>query len=154
IHDDRSAAMVSALAAPLVERGMRIGVLAGTAYVFTQEAVASGAITEGFQRAALACTRTTLLESGPGQLTRWARSPFVDEFVHERRRLQTLQLTPEELRNELELLNVGRLRIASKGVEHNSVHDVDPTAPRLIAVEEDEQRRRGMYMLGQVAALR
>ena len=48
------AAMVAALAAPLVERGVRIGVLLGTAYLFTEEAVTAGAITAGgsssFQR--------------------------------------------------------------------------------------------------------
>ena len=36
VHDARSAAIVSAIAAPLVERGMKIGVLMGTAYLFTQ----------------------------------------------------------------------------------------------------------------------
>src|SRR5262249_37561743 len=40
IHDARSAAMVAALAAPLAARGARIGVLMGTAYLFTEEAVA------------------------------------------------------------------------------------------------------------------
>src|SRR5437867_6932478 len=43
IHDHRSAAMVAALAAPLAERGAAAGVLMGTAYLFTQEAVATGA---------------------------------------------------------------------------------------------------------------
>ncbi|MDT5023705.1 MAG: hypothetical protein QOE61_131, partial [Micromonosporaceae bacterium] len=39
VHDSRSAAMVAALAAPLTARGVRIGVLMGTAYLFTEEAV-------------------------------------------------------------------------------------------------------------------
>ena len=39
IHDDVSAAMVAALAAPLAARGARLGVLMGTAYLFTEEAV-------------------------------------------------------------------------------------------------------------------
>ncbi|MGH3999062.1 MAG: nitronate monooxygenase, partial [Pseudonocardiaceae bacterium] len=39
IHDARSAAMVAAMAATLAERGVRIGVLLGTAYLFTEEAV-------------------------------------------------------------------------------------------------------------------
>ncbi len=38
VHDERSAAMVAALATPLTERGGAIGVLMGTAYLFTEEA--------------------------------------------------------------------------------------------------------------------
>ena len=47
--------MVAALAAPLAERGVNVGVLLGTAYLFTDEAVSTGAITEEFQDAALRC---------------------------------------------------------------------------------------------------
>ena len=70
IHDARSAAMISAMAAPLVERGMRIGVLMGTAYLFIKEAVSCGAIVEGFQEQAQECTRTINLETGPGHASR------------------------------------------------------------------------------------
>ncbi|MGH3841596.1 MAG: nitronate monooxygenase, partial [Pseudonocardiaceae bacterium] len=72
IHDERSAAMVATLAAPLVARGARIGVLMGTAYLFTEEAVRAGAIQPGFQRAAMACEHTVLLETAPGHATRCA----------------------------------------------------------------------------------
>ena len=44
-----SASMVAALAAPLAERGVAIGVLMGTAYLFTREAVDGGAIMPRFQ---------------------------------------------------------------------------------------------------------
>ncbi|MCA9069503.1 MAG: nitronate monooxygenase, partial [Planctomycetaceae bacterium] len=39
IHDAASTAAVSALAAPLAEKGVAVGVLMGTAYLFTKEAV-------------------------------------------------------------------------------------------------------------------
>ena len=39
IHSERSAAMVSVLAAPLTARGAAVGILMGTAYLFTEEAV-------------------------------------------------------------------------------------------------------------------
>ena len=41
IHDRLSAAMVAAMAAPLAARGVKVGVLMGTAYLFTEEAVSS-----------------------------------------------------------------------------------------------------------------
>jgi NAD(P)H-dependent flavin oxidoreductase YrpB (nitropropane dioxygenase family) len=45
IHDALSSSMVATLAAPLAALGVRVGVLMGTAYLFTREAVATGAIT-------------------------------------------------------------------------------------------------------------
>lgn len=153
IHDARSAAMAAAIAAPLTERGMRVGVLAGTGYLFTREAVEHGAITAGFQEAALAADRTVFLESGPGHATRCLASPFADEFAAERQRLHAEGLGSAEARQALEELNIGRLRIASKGVDRNPDAGADPTAPKLVALSDEEQWRRGMYMIGQVAAL-
>jgi acyl transferase domain-containing protein/NAD(P)H-dependent flavin oxidoreductase YrpB (nitropropane dioxygenase family)/NADP-dependent 3-hydroxy acid dehydrogenase YdfG len=154
IHDARSAAMVAALAAPLSEKGAKVGVLLGTAYLFTREAVAAGAIVPGFQEAAVACSRTVLLETGPGHATRCVASPFADTFEGERRRLLDAGAPAEEAREALEALNLGRLRLASKGVDRDPRHDQDPTVPRLRQVEAGEQRREGMFMIGQVAALR
>ncbi|AMV36070.1 type I polyketide synthase [Planctomyces sp. SH-PL62] len=154
VHDGLSAAMVGALAAPLIRRGVRVGVLLGTAYLFTREAVQTGAITESFQRAALACDRTVLLESGPGHATRCVSSPFVADFEGEKRRLLRQGLPSEELRQSLEELNIGRLRVASKGVDRNPRFGDDPAASRLVELDAEEQWARGMYMIGQVAGLR
>ncbi len=146
IHDGRSAAMVAALAAPLAARGARIGVLAGTAYLFTEEAVASGAILPGYQQAALECDDTTLLETGPGHSTRCAESDYVRAFRAERARLEGEGVEPRAMWEALEQLNLGRLRMAAKGLvrDGSEVH----------AIEEHVQRRDGMFMIGQVAALR
>jgi acyl transferase domain-containing protein/NAD(P)H-dependent flavin oxidoreductase YrpB (nitropropane dioxygenase family)/NAD(P)-dependent dehydrogenase (short-subunit alcohol dehydrogenase family) len=151
IHDDVSAAMVSVLAAPLVERGVAIGGLMGTAYLFTQEAVASGGITERFQNEALQCGETVLLETGPGHAIRCLRTPYYDEFQREKQQLQAEGRSAEEITRTLERRNVGRLRIASKGLDR--VADKDHGS-RLAAVPEDDQYRRGMYMIGQVASMR
>src|SRR5581483_5022907 len=74
----------------------------------------------------------------------------------ERERLRLLQrgLNPEDLKNELEMLNIGRLRMASKGVDRDPRFGRDAGAPKLRTLDEDEQWSRGMYMIGQVAALR
>ena len=154
VHDGLSAAMTAALAAPLAERGVRVGVLIGTAYLFTEEAVQGGAILPGFQQAAFACEQTSLLESGPGHATRCVPSPFVAAFEDEKRRLVQSGLAPEELRHRLEMLNIGRLRIASKGVDRHPNHGQGPDVPKLIDLDSTEQWERGMYMIGQIAALR
>ncbi len=145
IHDARSAGMVAALAGPLVEAGARVGVGMGTAYLFTEEIVRAGAIGEEFQAQAIACDTTVLLESGPGHATRCAATPFVDTFEQARRDLVAAGADHATVWAELESLNIGRLRLASKGIKRDG--------DALVGVDVDEQRRDGMYMIGDVATL-
>ncbi|MEU7725711.1 SDR family NAD(P)-dependent oxidoreductase [Streptomyces sp. NPDC040724] len=146
IHDERSAAMALAAAAPLAVRGAGIGVLMGTAYLFTEEAVAAGAVLPGFQRAAVECADTVLLRTAPGHATRCADTPYAETFEATRRRLAESGLEPREMWEELERLNLGRLRIASKGLRR--------ATDRLEAVDEEQQYAEGLFMLGQAATLR
>jgi len=149
IHDARSAAAVAALAGDLAARGMKIGILMGTAYLFTHEAVFTGAIVSRFQDEALRCRGTVLLETGPGHLVRVSPTPFADRFAAERQRLLVLGKPHEEIRETLERLNAGRLRIAAKGVDRSRGAN-----SLLVAVPDEEQATNGLYMLGQVATLR
>jgi acyl transferase domain-containing protein/NAD(P)H-dependent flavin oxidoreductase YrpB (nitropropane dioxygenase family) len=153
IHDATSAQAVSAAAAPLARLGAKVGALMGTAYLFTPEAVASGAILPGFQEEALRCDETALLVSGPGHATRCAKTPFVRTFANEKLRLLARGVRDDELRIALEDLNLGRLRLASKGLRH-AAPEPGPVKPRLVEVGAQDQRANGMYMIGQVAALR
>ncbi|GLY47202.1 polyketide synthase [Lentzea sp. NBRC 102530] len=144
IHDARSAAMIDAMTAPIAANGAAIGVLVGTAYLFTEEAVTHGAIQPVFQQVALECEDTALLETSPGHAVRCAQTSYVDTFEQARGELESL--SKQESWERLEQLNLGRLRLASRGlVRENGV---------LTEVGEDEQRREGMFMIGQVATLR
>ncbi|MFF4407867.1 SDR family NAD(P)-dependent oxidoreductase [Streptomyces sp. NPDC001404] len=146
VHDKRSAAMVAALAAPLTARGVAVGLLMGTAYLFTEEAVDRGAVRPPFQRQVLAARRTELLETAPGHATRCVSSPFTDEFRGAKGQLRERGVPERQAWERLEQLNVGRLRIASKGVER--------TGESLTEVDESRQLTEGMFMAGQVAVLR
>ncbi|AGY59895.1 type I polyketide synthase [Gloeobacter kilaueensis] len=146
IHDATSAAMVATLAAPLTERGMKVGVLMGSAYLFTEEAVSCGAIVRQFQEQAIACRRTINLETGPGHASRCAVTPFAYEFYQTRRRMVAAGHSPEEVKNTLEDLTLGRLRTASKGMVRGP--------EGIKAVDEPTQIKDGMYMIGQVATMR
>ncbi|CAN2536639.1 hypothetical+protein [Methylocapsa aurea] len=154
VHDALSAAMVARLAAPLAARGMKIGVLMGTAYLFTREAVSAGAILEEFQNQALRCEDTALLQSGVGIYTRCAETPFCGEFDETRRRLIREETSDEQILMALELLNVGRLRIASKGLAHKGERSGLDETGRYDALDVEAQRREGLYMMGEVARLR
>ncbi|WP_078622447.1 type I polyketide synthase [Streptomyces sp. NRRL S-244] len=147
IHDERSAAMAVAAAAPLAERGARIGVLMGTAYLFTEEAVAAGAVTPRFQRAAVECADTVLLHTAPGHATRCADTPYARTFEETRQRLAQGGTEPREMWEELERLNLGRLRIATKGLRRGETAELE-------AVDEERQYADGLFMLGQAATLR
>lgn len=146
IHDARSSAMVAAIAAPLASRGAHVGVLMGTAYLFTEEAVASGAITPGYQEAARGCERTVLLETSPGHATRCVETDYVRAFSARKAELEAAGVPAKEAWAELETLNLGRLRMASKGLRREG--------DQLVDVDQEAQRREGMYMIGQVASLR
>ncbi len=147
IHDGKSGAMLAALTAPLAARGLKVGALMGTAYLFTEEIVSSGAIVPGFQAQALECARTVNLETGPGHSTRCADTQFARDFYDTRRRLLREGVSAEELRDQLEDLNLGRLRVASKGVNRDA-------SGQIVTVDEAAQLTEGMYMIGQVATLR
>jgi len=151
IHDSYSSALVSLLAAPLEAMGVKVGVLLGTAYLFTEEAVSTGAITQEFQNAAIRCNSTVLLQSGVGHATRCARTPFADEFETLRRELISSGADTDTIRERLEMLNIGRLRLASKGLERQSDPTEQQSRSPLVEVSPEEQRLRGMYMIGEVA---
>jgi acyl transferase domain-containing protein/NAD(P)H-dependent flavin oxidoreductase YrpB (nitropropane dioxygenase family)/NAD(P)-dependent dehydrogenase (short-subunit alcohol dehydrogenase family) len=149
IHDARSAVIVSALAAGLAQRGVAVGVLIGTAYLFTAEAVAAGAIVPRYQQEAITCRDTILLETGPGHAIRCIPTPYAEAFEALKRCLHEEGRGADKVREAMEALNVGRLRIASKGLERTSERTCE-----LVEVSQEEQYRRGMYMIGQAAALR
>ncbi|MBO0819723.1 MAG: acyltransferase domain-containing protein, partial [Nocardiopsaceae bacterium] len=163
IHDERSAAMVAALAAPLTEAGARVSVVMGTAYLFTSEIVDSGAVVPLYQAEAVATTRTALLESSPGHVIRVADTPYVAEFAAAKDGLRASGASRQEAWAELERLSLGRLRIAAKGLRRDP-GDPDPapgapttgtlTPGALTTVDETTARSDGMFMLGQVAAMR
>ncbi|MEU1375513.1 SDR family oxidoreductase [Streptomyces triculaminicus] len=146
IHDERSAAMVAALSTGLTRRGAAIGVLMGTAYLFTHEAVECGALQPAFQHTVLTAESTVLLDTAPGHVTRCVPSPFTATYRRHQENLRRQGVRGREAWERLERLNLGRLRIAAKGVER-----VDD---ELRQVGEERQLGEGMFMAGEVAVLR
>ncbi|WP_070010478.1 type I polyketide synthase, partial [Streptomyces abyssalis] len=146
VHDERSVSMVAALAAPLTRSGVATGVLMGTAYLFTQEAVQAGAILPRFQQHVVAARRTDLLETAPGHATRCAHSAFTSQFAALKEQLRQAGVPEREIWEQLEKFNVGRLRVASKGIER--------VGPELRGVDEQRQGDEGMFMAGEVCVLR
>ncbi|WP_319754715.1 hypothetical protein [Streptomyces sp. AK02-04a] len=147
VHNERSAAMVAVLAAPLTARGVAVGVLMRTAYLFTEEAVELGAIQPLFQRQVRAASRTALMRTAPGHVIRCVPGPFSQDCGEREAELRD-QGTPEHRDGEEpERLNAGRLRIANKEVERNATG-----VPAHVG--EERELAEGMFMAGEVAVLR
>ncbi|MCX7062682.1 MAG: SDR family NAD(P)-dependent oxidoreductase [Gammaproteobacteria bacterium] len=147
IHNAASGAMLAALAAPLAARGMKVGCIMGTAYLFTQEIVESGAVVKGFRDAAIACDKTVNFETGPGHSTRCVDTPFFREFRDARKELLREGVGADELRDRLEDMNMGRMRVASKGLNRDA-------SGKIVEVSEADQYKDGMFMIGQIATMR
>lgn len=145
LHDAFSAAFVRVFAAPLVARDSKVGLQLGTAYLYTDEIVTSGAITEEYRQQIISKDTTVLLQSGKGQETRAVPSAFTDLFFSEKERLREEGLEFAEVLMKLEELNLGRLRVSAKGVERQG--------DKLVTLNSAEQRERGLYMTGSVTAL-
>ncbi|MBB6107928.1 polyketide-type polyunsaturated fatty acid synthase PfaA [Mucilaginibacter lappiensis] len=145
IHDAFSSAFIAVMAAPLAAKGVKVGVLMGTAYLYTKEAVITGAIQDKFQEQAMQAKDTVLLETAPGHETRCLNTAFADFFSTEKAKLQKAGIDKKEIWEKLESLNVGRLRIAAKGIERRG--------DELVTIDEADQLNLGMYMIGQVAVM-
>lgn len=145
IHDEFSAALLQIMTAPLIARGVRVGIIMGSAYLFTKEIVKAGAILDRFQKVCVACEKTVILETGPGHVSRCALTPFAATFFKTRRDLKP-ELAPDALREKLDSMILGTLRVASKGLTRKG--------DSLVTVPAAEQEETGMYMLGQVVPLR
>lgn len=145
IHDAFSSAFVSIMSATLDAKGAKIGVLMGSSYLYTKEAVETKAILPEFQKLAIEENETVILQAAPGQETQSLKSPFTEYFGKEKEKLQRQNLDSREIWIRLEELNLGRSRIATKGIERIGTD--------LVKLNEEEQKEKGLYMIGQIAAL-
>ncbi|MCB2212987.1 SDR family NAD(P)-dependent oxidoreductase [bacterium] len=146
VSDRLSSAMVSAMAAPLVARGMNVGCLVGTAYLFAKESVDTGTITKLYQDTAIKCDRTVNMEVGPGHANRACDTPLASEFNAARRQMLKEKRPGAEIREELDRFTLGRLAVATKG-QHFSAEGIRD-------VDDKEQYQTGFYMIGQVCTMR
>ncbi len=148
IHDAVSAAIIEVLAAPLLSKGVKIGIQMGTGYLFTREIVATGALRCSFQKNAIDCEHTVCLQSGPGHASRCVYTAFAKTFIRKRLELLEAKVPAAQCREQLDKLSLGRLRLASKGCARWGDHCT------VQAFDERFQQQEGMYMVGQSAILR
>lgn len=145
IHDALSSAFVTIMSASLASKGVKVGIQMGTSYLFTKEVVKSGAIKKEYQKQIIEKDETILLEAAPGQETRSIKSPYTEFFSEEKKRLLSEGVDSKEVWLTLEGLNLGRSRIAAKGLERVN--------GKLVELPEEEQLEKGLYMTGEITEL-
>jgi acyl transferase domain-containing protein/NAD(P)H-dependent flavin oxidoreductase YrpB (nitropropane dioxygenase family)/NAD(P)-dependent dehydrogenase (short-subunit alcohol dehydrogenase family) len=146
IHDAASAAATMAMTLGMPNQMIRTGILMGTAYLFTEEAVQHGAIGPVFQQQLVAAKETRLLETSPGHATRCLSTPFVDDFQRCKNNWLDEGRNERDIWHDLEQLNLGRLRLASKGLRRQG--------DSLEQVDDNAQLGDGMFMAGDISLLK
>ncbi|MBX2803722.1 MAG: SDR family oxidoreductase [Myxococcales bacterium] len=152
IGDAASAAVAASLAAPAAAVGVRIALQVGTAFFFTHDIVEAGQITAAYQAEALAAQRTVLVGSSVNLPLRVPAGLFAEDGRRLELALEARGMARSERRHQLEAHNLGRTRIAAKGVERNPDHSRQPEAPRYRPVGLDRQLQEGAFTMGQGAA--
>lgn len=145
IHDQASAAFAAYMVDDFVKAGATYGLLIGSAYLATREIVEDKAITRTYQEVSLECSNTVFLETSPGHQSRCADTAFAREFNAKRDELVRAQVPVREISNQLDRLILGRLRLASKGLQRGE--------GGLVQVSDQDQLELGMYMLGEAVCL-
>ena len=147
IHDELSAKILRGLidSFPIENFHPIFGLLVGSAYLSTEEIVDLGSITNLYQEVTINSTVTTYLETSKGHQTRCALTPFAENFNITRQQLHESGRAKLDVREELENLILGRLRLASKGLKYfnNSLQ----------LSNKEEQYDQGLFMLGEVVTL-
>ncbi|MEQ1508592.1 MAG: beta-ketoacyl synthase N-terminal-like domain-containing protein, partial [Myxococcota bacterium] len=148
-------AFAAAMATEAAARGVEVALQAGTAFLLTHEAAESGQVTATYQAVALGSTGTVLVGSTVNLPLRCVPSPFTDEARSLEARWDREGVPRAERRMRLEHHNLGRTRIAAKGIER-SPDVTDRTVGdgrRYRAVDVGRQRSEGAFTVGQGAAV-
>ena len=151
ISDKFSAAMLTAFTVPLLRLGIKIGIMMGTAYLFTREILSTGAVVENYQQIALECKKTVVMESGGGHAIRCAITPMTTEFTKIKNELLTKGVELQDIQKNLDENNVGRLRIATRGCTRSEQSEADTN--NLVKLSPEQQVAQGLYMMGEASTI-
>ncbi|MGA2274099.1 MAG: SDR family NAD(P)-dependent oxidoreductase [Bryobacteraceae bacterium] len=112
IMNARSSLGAAVMAAPVAERGVRVGLQAGTAYLMTEDAVACGAVSSAYRQELLASSTTVLTGTTVNLPNRWLDSPAVRRMLFEELALAGHDLPFRDRKRQVEALGAARLSAA------------------------------------------
>lgn len=152
IATPRAVAFCAAMVEDFTARGLRVGLQLGTAYLTADEAVNTCAITETYRKLIIESHSTVVIGRTVNIRARAAGSPMAAELIEKEQNRIKERLPLKERKHLYEVDNLGALRLASKGCA------IDPDTatwdcPVFCDLEPDEQLKRGLYLMGQGAAV-
>lgn len=149
IGDAISAAFCAALAAPACAAGVRVALQVGTAFFCTHEIAEQ--LTPACRQRLLDTQDTVLVGATVNLPLRCAPNAFTDQAIAQEQAWLDEAVPLRERRHRMEAQNLGRTRMAAKGIERNDAWNGDSSSERYRAVPEDRLRREAAFTLGQGA---
>jgi acyl transferase domain-containing protein/NAD(P)H-dependent flavin oxidoreductase YrpB (nitropropane dioxygenase family)/NAD(P)-dependent dehydrogenase (short-subunit alcohol dehydrogenase family)/acyl carrier protein len=153
IGTEFGAHFISGLASHLARRGARIGIQIGSAYLFTQEIVATGAITPLYQKVVCRERCTLVMGRTVGLAARTVPTPFSRRIVAEEYRRLRERMPLKERKEAFERDNIGALLIGAKAFCPDFERMGQAAGEACLTYfEEEDQYQRGNFMVGEALA--
>jgi acyl transferase domain-containing protein/NAD(P)H-dependent flavin oxidoreductase YrpB (nitropropane dioxygenase family)/acyl carrier protein/NAD(P)-dependent dehydrogenase (short-subunit alcohol dehydrogenase family) len=148
IGTGRASHFVSGMTAVLASRGARVGIQVGSAYLFTEEIVATGALKERYQEIICDAGETVVVGRSVGLASRTVRTPFSERLMAAELAAIREARSSAESKEAFERDNFGSLLIGAKGCCPDPSKMAEGDGVCLRHFSADEQYERGNFMVG------
>ncbi|MFH1154354.1 MAG: SDR family NAD(P)-dependent oxidoreductase [Pseudomonadota bacterium] len=136
---------ISGIASTLAEKGIKIGIQVGTAYLFTQEIVDSGSVKKLYQDIIAEYDDTMVIGQSVGLASRTAPTEFARMMIRTEQEMIREKKSLEDRKRTFEKKNIGSLLIGAKGF----LPDFKRPGPENYTwFEGDEHREKGNFLVG------
>ncbi len=144
----RGSSLVSGMGSTLARRGAKVGIQVGSAYLFTKEAVETGALKTVYQDVVSKEKRTILIGNTVGLMSRTVITPFSGKMMKNEYKRIKEGMGLNDRKRAFEKENVGALLIAAKGFKP-VFGDEGITFEHF---DDDGQYEKGNFMVGDALA--
>ncbi len=136
---------ISGIAARLVARGVKIGLQVGSAYLFTQEIIETGAMKKRYQEILCKTDKTVVIGTSVGLASRTAPTEFAKMTVTLERDMIKQGKSLEERKRAFEKNNIGSLLIGAKGYLPDFKRPGEEFYTRF---DDNAQEEKGNFLVG------
>ena len=136
---------MSGMTATLAARGARIGLQVGSAYLFTQEIIETGAMKKRYQEILCKMNETVVIGTSVGLASRTAPTEFARMTVNLEKEMIKEGKKLEERKRAFEKNNIGSLLIGAKGYLPDFKRPGEEFYTRF---DDDAQEEKGNFLVG------
>ncbi len=136
---------ISGIAARLAARGVKIGLQVGSAYLFTEEIIETGAMKKRYQEILCKTDKTVVIGTSVGLASRTAPTEFARMTVSLEKDMIKQGKTLEERKRAFEKNNIGSLLIGAKGYLPDFKRPGEEFYTRF---DDNAQEEKGNFLVG------